>query len=93
MSPAKPDSETVAAAQTRLEAAKKKRDHDKLAADREFWSAVRDEIDSGHLLQTDACEAIGVKREYVRRQLLALAAGEFDPDTTENTTQEGHENP
>ena len=93
MTPAKPDTETVTAAQQRLKEAKKQRTNARLAADREFWTAVRDEIDSGHLLQTDACEAIGFKREYVRRQLKALAAGEFDPDTTENTTQEGPENP
>ncbi|MFG3043084.1 hypothetical protein ACGFYZ_39930 [Streptomyces sp. NPDC048330] len=68
--PAKPDPQTVAAAKKRLAAAKTKRDETKAAADREFWSAVAAAIDSGELLQTDACEAIGYKREYVRRQLL-----------------------
>ncbi|MFF8414688.1 hypothetical protein [Streptomyces omiyaensis] len=68
--PAKPDPQTVAAAKKHLAAAKKKRDKTKADADREFWGDVAAAIDNGELLQTDACEAIGYKREYVRRQLL-----------------------
>ncbi|WP_374778713.1 hypothetical protein OG756_42175 (plasmid) [Streptomyces sp. NBC_01310] len=68
--PAKPDPQTVATAQKRLAAAKTKRDNTKADADREFWADVAAAIDNGELLQTEACEAIGYKREYVRRQLL-----------------------
>ncbi|MCT9142420.1 hypothetical protein [Streptomyces violarus] len=68
------EAKRVEKAQERLAAAKKKRDEAKAAADREFWSAVAAAIDSGDLRQTEACEAIGYKREYVRRQLLELRA-------------------
>lgn len=68
--PAKPDPQTVATAQKRLAAAKTKRDETKANADREFWAEVAAALDGGELLQADACEAIGYKREYVRRQLL-----------------------
>lgn len=64
------EAKRVAQAQERLAKAKKKRDETKARADREFWAAVAAAIDSGELKQTEACEAIDYKREYVRRQLL-----------------------
>jgi hypothetical protein len=64
------EAKRVAKAQERLAKAKKKRDDDKNRAEREFWAAVQAELDAGNLLQVQACEAIGYKREYVRRQLL-----------------------
>lgn len=71
MAPKKsPDPATVAAAQQRLADAKTKREETKAAADTEFWNEVAAAIDGGELLQTQACEAIGYGREYVRRQLL-----------------------
>ncbi|ONK09275.1 hypothetical protein [Streptomyces sp. MP131-18] len=81
MTPAKktdPD-DTVAAAQDLLKAAKTRRENAKRAADQVFWTAVRDQIDARTLRQTDACDAIGYTREYVRRQLKALADGDFNP--------------
>ncbi|MFF3256497.1 hypothetical protein ACFYWP_37200 [Actinacidiphila glaucinigra] len=75
----KPDPEQIRKAQERLTAAKKKRDDIKAAADREFWLSVANAIDSGELRQTDACEALGYGREYVRRQLLELRATSPEP--------------
>lgn len=70
------DPQTVAAAQARLAAAKHTRDAAKAEADREFWTAVATAIDSGELLQSQACEAIGYGREYVRRQLIEHKAND-----------------
>ncbi|MFE4539629.1 hypothetical protein ACFRKB_31965 [Streptomyces scopuliridis] len=68
------ETERVRQAQKRLAAAKVTRDRRKDDADFEFWSGVATAIDSGELKQAEACEAIGYKREYVRRQLIEVRA-------------------
>ncbi|MFE0453128.1 hypothetical protein ACFW2D_17945 [Streptomyces sp. NPDC058914] len=73
------EAQRVRQAQQRLTAAKARRDELKAAADREFWTAVAAAIDSGELKQTEACQAIGYQREYVRRQLLDLRAQAAEP--------------
>lgn len=80
--------ERVQQAQKRLAAAKVTRDRRKDDADFEFWSGVAAAIDSGELKQTEACEAIGYKREYVRRQLIevrAQAEARATTDTPDST--------
>ncbi|OEJ20812.1 hypothetical protein AR457_41820 (plasmid) [Streptomyces agglomeratus] len=68
------ETKRVQQAQKRLAAAKVTRDQRKDDADFEFWSDVAAAIDSGELKQTEVCEAIGYKREYVRRQLIEVRA-------------------
>jgi hypothetical protein len=68
-----PDPQTLAAAQERLKAAQKKREKDHAAVDREFWTAVADEIAGGNLRQVDAATALDITREYIRRNLKQLA--------------------
>lgn len=76
----KPDAEKTAAAEKtrqakeRLAAAKAKREQRKRDAEFDFWADVAEAIDSGELKQTEACDAIGYKRENVRRQLIAHRA-------------------
>lgn len=57
-------------AKERLAAAKTTRDQRKRDAEFDFWADVAAAIDSGELKQTEVCEAIDYKREYVRRQLI-----------------------
>ncbi|MFJ3183868.1 hypothetical protein ACIPJN_36535 [Streptomyces sp. NPDC086796] len=89
MTPKKTDPRTVTAAQERLAAAKTTRDQRKTDAEFDFWADVAAAIDSGEVKQTEACEAIGYKREYVRRQLIehraqAEARAKIDtPSTTD----------
>ncbi|MEV6425000.1 hypothetical protein [Streptomyces sp. NPDC051662] len=64
------EAQRVQQAQQRLAAAKTTRDQRKADAEFDFWADVAAAIDSGEVKQTEACEAIGYKREYVRRQLI-----------------------
>ncbi|MER5641871.1 hypothetical protein ABT095_33660 [Kitasatospora sp. NPDC002227] len=59
-------------AKQRLAEAKEKREKSRDAADREFWLAVKAEIDAGNLRQTDAVDATGYGREYIRKSLKEL---------------------
>jgi hypothetical protein len=68
-----PDPEILRPAQARLKAAAKQREEGHAAVDREFWTAVRDEIAAGNLRQVDAAEALDVSREHIRRSLNKLA--------------------
>ncbi|MFE7442383.1 hypothetical protein ACFU7X_18250 [Streptomyces chartreusis] len=68
------EAERIQQAQQRLAAAKVTRDQRKDDAEFDFWSSVAAAIDSGELKQTEACDAIGYKREYVRRQLIEVRA-------------------
>ncbi|MFE9437078.1 hypothetical protein [Streptomyces sp. NPDC006640] len=88
----KPDADKTAEAQRvqqvqqDLADAKVTRDKRKADAEFDFWAAVAAAIDSGKVKQTEACEAIGFKREYVRRQLIehrAQAAARAKTDTTD----------
>ncbi|GAA2350593.1 hypothetical protein [Streptomyces violaceusniger] len=69
----KPTPESIKAAKQRLEAAKAQREKDRNAADRKFWQAVADEINSGNCRQVDAVEALAFNRDYIRRNLKQLA--------------------
>ncbi|MET8861106.1 hypothetical protein [Streptomyces sp. NPDC004579] len=76
----------VQQAQQRLATAKVTRDQRKADAEFDFWADVAAAIDSGEVKQTEACEAIDFKREYVRRQLIehrAQAAARAETDTTD----------
>jgi len=64
------EAQRVQQVQQRLAAAKTIRDQRKADADFDFWADVAAAIGSGEVKQTEACEAIGYKREYVRRQLI-----------------------
>ncbi|WP_069874501.1 hypothetical protein [Streptomyces malaysiensis] len=68
----KPTPETIKAAKQRLEAAKAQRETDRKTADRKFWQAVADEINSGNCRQVDAVEALDFNRDYIRRNLKQL---------------------
>ncbi|MEW1551300.1 hypothetical protein [Streptomyces tsukubensis] len=78
----------VQQAQNRLTAAKATRDQRKTDAEFDFWADVAAAIDSGELKQTEVCDAIDYKREYVRRQLIehrAQAAARATSTTPEPT--------
>ncbi|QDN84359.1 hypothetical protein [Streptomyces sp. RLB3-6] len=68
------EAERIEKAKERLAASKVTRDQRKDDAEFDFWSGVAAAIDSGELKQTEACDAIGYKREYVRRQLIEVRA-------------------
>jgi hypothetical protein len=93
MTPKTPDEKAAEAqrvqqVQQRLAAAKTRRDERKADAEFDFWADVAAAIDSHEVLQAEACEAIGYKREYVRRQLIehraqaAARAAATTPDST-----------
>ncbi|MEU0287502.1 hypothetical protein [Streptomyces sp. NPDC006147] len=64
------EAQRVQQVQQRLAAAKTTRDQRKADAEFAFWADVAAAIDGGEVKQTEACEAIGYRREYVRRQLI-----------------------
>ncbi|MFF4902584.1 hypothetical protein [Streptomyces sp. NPDC001068] len=80
------EAQRVQQVQQRLAAAKTTRDLRKADAEFDFWADVAAAIDRGEVKQTEACEAIDYKREYVRRQLIehrAQAAARAKTDTTD----------
>jgi len=82
------EAQRVQQAQQRLAAAKVTRDQRKADAEFDFWADVAAAIDSGEVKQTEACDAIGFKREYVRRQLIehrVQAAARATTDTPDST--------
>jgi len=74
-----PDPAVLAEAKARLQAAQQRRERDRAAADRAFWTAVGHEIASGTLRQVDAADALGFTREYIRRNLKQLADNPTNP--------------